>query len=189
MSKFKEYVGFVMRPKTIAILSCLFMLWSSIATAKTVEITLVDKLDGKLSSYCLDIVGFNTKADPKEGLQSHTCYSYRGTLGVDQSFDEARLTKNQFYIPSFDVCVELTGTTAGSRVLLAKCNQSALQNIKLRKDGTIGPTSVPELCFTVAEKTILGRNPIHQKRTLTLEHCSYEARSRQRWRTRSSQDE
>ena len=52
------------------------------AFAADVEVTLKDNLDGNLNGYCLDIKGGGPNIDPSEGLQAHTCYSYRGDYCV-----------------------------------------------------------------------------------------------------------
>ena len=47
------------------------------------EIFLLNNLDEN-RGYCLDIKGYKTNADPTRGLQAHTCYSYQGSIAVDQ---------------------------------------------------------------------------------------------------------
>ncbi|WP_413694037.1 hypothetical protein [Psychromonas sp. KJ10-2] len=51
--------------------------------ADNVEIALKHNLDGYLNGYCLDISGGGKNIDPANGLQVHTCYSYKGALGSD----------------------------------------------------------------------------------------------------------
>ena len=51
------------------------------ALAADVEVTLKNRLDGNLNGYCLDIRGGGQNIGPANGLQAHTCYSYRGDLG------------------------------------------------------------------------------------------------------------
>jgi len=48
-----------------------------------VEVVLAARLD-EPRGYCLDVVGHQNKATPTRGLQTHSCYSYQGRLGVDQ---------------------------------------------------------------------------------------------------------
>ena len=53
---------------------------ASAALAETkVEVTLVDRLD-EARGFCFDTLGFQDRARPEEGLQTHSCYSYQGQL-------------------------------------------------------------------------------------------------------------
>jgi len=85
------------------------------AFAADVEVTLKDGLDGNLNGYCFDIRGGGRNIDPSAGLQSHTCYRYRGDLGADQAFDPEGIASGEFKIPAFDVCATMEGTEASSR--------------------------------------------------------------------------
>ncbi len=96
------------------------------ALAANVEVTLADDLDGNVNGYCLDIRGGGRNIDPFAGLQSHTCYSYRGDLGSDQAFDPEGIARGEFRIPAFDVCVTMEGTEADAGVALSACDGSEL---------------------------------------------------------------
>ena len=162
----------------------------SLAFAERVEITLVDELDGDLSGYCLDIAGGQQDAKPENGLQAHTCYSYKGDLGVDQVFETDRFADAVLYMPEFDVCATLDDMTAGASVGLAACDGSAAQAIELTGGGKLCPTGAAELCLTAGEETRLGRGGTsrHQIKTLTLETCADDRAAYQTWRVRSSAD-
>jgi Ricin-type beta-trefoil lectin domain len=160
----------------------------SVAYAENVEITLVDDLDGILNGYCLDIAGGNENVDPANGLQAHTCYSYQGALGTDQMFDTEQFADNVLYMPEYDVCAELISLEAGSEVGLASCDGNELQSFALSESGTISPTSAPEMCFTAAAESRLGRGSDHQIRDLSLELCSDDLALYQQWRTRATDD-
>lgn len=165
---------------TLIALSCLFF-----AQAESVEITLSDNLDGILNSYCLDIAGGNQNVDPANGLQAHTCYSYRGELGSDQVFDTEQFENNLLYMSEYDVCVELASLEAGSEVGLATCDsENELQSIVFTEEGKISPVSAPEMCFTAAEASRMGRGSQHQIKDLTLEACSDELLAFQQWGAR-----
>lgn len=157
-------------------------------TAEDVEITLVDRLDGTTSSYCIDIMGGGNNIKVEEGLQAHTCYSYKGALGEDQVFSTAKFSENQLYLPNFDVCASVTKPLVGAHIDLASCDGSVAQQFVFANNGTITPTSNPELCITASGETTYGRSQTHQKKVLTLETCSAEMSSKQVWRTRSSED-
>ena len=64
------------------------VLWlglSSQASAELVEIYSLDQMDDQ-RSFCIDIRGHKSKAKVNLGLQAHTCYSYQGSIAVDQGF-------------------------------------------------------------------------------------------------------
>lgn len=156
--------------------------------AELVEITLVDELDGELSGYCLDIAGGQQDANVENGLQAHTCYSYQGALGVDQTFETDRFADSVLYMPEFDVCATLGGTQAGTSVGLAACDGSTAQKIDLTESGKLSPADAPDLCLTAGEDTRRGRGGTspHQIKSLTLESCSDSHAAFQTWRVSSS---
>lgn len=156
--------------------------------AEGVEITLQDELDGILNSYCLDIAGGNKDVNPDKGLQAHTCYSYQGELGSDQVFDPGQFANNTLSMPNYDVCATLTGLQEGAEIGLAACDSSDSQTIAFTGEGVISPVSAPNMCFTAAQESRLGRGSQHQIRDLTLEPCSEDLASVQKWRTRTKDD-
>lgn len=163
---------------------------SSLASAEEVEITLKHNLDGYLSGYCLDIKGGGPDVDPANGLQSHTCYSYRGDLGTDQIFETEKFADNQLYMPEFDVCGTLTAIEQGATLSLAECSGSAEQSITFGNDGTLRPTADTSLCLTAGLATERGRGGTsdHQIKSLTLIACSEDRQIFQQWRTRTQAD-
>lgn len=177
-----------MRNLSLFLFSSTFFCFS--ATAANVEVTLIDNLDGNLSSYCIDIVGGGQNIDPKNGLQAHTCYSYRGALGDDQAIDSDLIEKGIFNIVAFDVCATMPSTNAGQKVALTSCNASDRQRFVFGDSGTISPKTAPAMCLTVGETTTFGRNGTspHQIKDLTLETCSEDRAAYQQWRTRQTED-
>lgn len=153
-----------------------------------VEITLIDVLDGVTSSYCIDIAGGNKNIDITKGLQAHTCYSYRGEIGTDQTFATSNFASNELYMPDFDVCATVGSLTAGSAIGLAACDGSDLQKVSFSGSGTISMIASPDLCFTAAEASRFGRSEVHQIKKLSLETCSAEKAAYQEWRGRASAD-
>lgn len=170
--------------------SLMALLLATAAQAERVEITLTDMLDGDLSSYCLDIVGSQSRAETEKGLQAHTCYSYQGDLGVDQVFETDRFADGVLYMPEFDVCATATDLEAGATLGLAACDGSALQNVTLTETGKLSPADAPAMCFTAGEDTRLGRGGTsrHQIKSLTLQDCSEDLAAYQTWRTRTHAD-
>jgi len=154
-------------------------------TTGEVEIMLVDRLDGILSEYCLDIAGGNEDVDPANGLQAHTCYSYQGDLGTDQVFDAGAFADNSLSMPVYDVCASIADLAAGSEVALSACGDTAT-SISFNADGTLTPVAAPELCLTAAEESRMGRGSEHQIRYLTLESCSADAAAYQTWQARTA---
>lgn len=155
---------------------------------ENLEITLIDVLDGVTSSYCLDIAGGNQNIDISNGLQAHTCYSYRGEIGTDQKFDPARFRSNELYMPDFDVCATASALTEGASIGLAECDGSDLQTVSFSGSGTISMIVAPQLCFTAGTESRFGRSDVHQIKALSLEACSPDREAYQMWRGRTSDD-
>lgn len=155
------------------------------AQADDVEIYLTDLLDNTQIGYCIDIAGGReADADPADGLQSHTCYSNLGALGLDQTFDTAKFEEGLLYMTEFDVCAELNSTDAGSEVSLNACDGSDLQQFVFSGEGVITAASAPEMCLTAGEDTRSGRSDANQIKTLTLETCSEDLAAYQEWAVR-----
>lgn len=173
--------------KTLTIAVCALGLTSP-ALAENVEIYLLDMLDNTQNGYCIDIAkGREEAANPDDGLQGHTCYSPGGALGYDQTFDTERFADGELYMVNFDVCTQLTSTDAGSPLELATCDGSAAQSFSFASEGTITPTSAPEMCVTVAEATRSGRSSANQIKVLSLETCSDDLAAYQNWGVRTAE--
>ena len=56
------------------------------------EIYLLEQLNEN-RGYCIYIKGSKLNADPDNGLQAHTCYSYQGEVSVDQGFDNVKIDR------------------------------------------------------------------------------------------------
>jgi hypothetical protein len=158
--------------------------------AADVEVSLKDSLDGNLNSYCLDIKGGGQNIDPSEGLQAHTCYSYRGELGSDQAIDPDGIARGEFKVGAFDVCAAMEGTETGAEVALRACDESEMQQFDFAENGYISPKSAPGMCLTAGKETTFGRGGTspHQIKTLTLQSCGGELTPYQEWYTRTQDD-
>jgi hypothetical protein len=105
----------LMRKEIIA----LFFAFSTIAPPQhttadsTVEIMLIDTLD-EPRGFCIDVPGYKHKANPERGLQAHSCYSYQGSIAVDQAFDDSAIKRSEFRLPWFDLCMTATSLTPGT---------------------------------------------------------------------------
>lgn len=160
---------------------------ASAAQAENVEIYLLDMLDNTQAGYCIDIAkGREEAANPEDGLQGHTCYSPGGALGFDQTFDTEKFADGLLYMVNFDVCTQISSTDAGSALELAACDGSAEQSFVFSREGTIIPTSAPDMCIAVAEDTNSGRSDANQIKVLSLEVCSDDQAAYQMWGVRSS---
>ena len=129
-----------------------------------------------------------SKAKIDSGLQAHTCYSYQGSIAVDQGFDSIKMDKGQFYLPAFDVCMEATSNTAQAPLLLRKCQDKKLQMFKWGNNGRIYLVSNEKLCLTVAQGKSRqggGGSPKHLIRNLLLELCDNTEIPSQMWSVRS----
>jgi hypothetical protein len=159
---------------------------TGMAHANPVEIYLTDILDNTQAGYCIDISGGKgADADPANGLQGHTCYSPLGQLLVDQIFDTDRFSEGTLYMTEFDVCAQMTGFDAGATVDLATCDGNKAQSFAFTGEGTITPTSAPEMCLTVGAETRSGRSDTNQIKTLSLQPCDADMAAYQTWATRS----
>jgi len=155
-----------------------------------VEVTLVDKLD-EPRGFCLDTRGFQTRARPEDGLQTHSCYSYQGQLAVDQAFDADRIPERVFRIIEFDLCMTAGALSTGSTFALEPCDGRDTQQMEHRSNGKIVLLAAPGNCVTAGEGPSRhggGGDPVHLIRDLTLEVCDASRDDRQRWRVRDSAD-
>lgn len=162
----------------------------SAKAGETVEVVLVDRLDDQ-RGFCLDIRGYKQRAKVDRGLQAHSCYSYQGSIAVDQGFDTDGIRTGRFHMPGFDVCMTAGGSQAGARLGLTKCDGSARQGFSLTANGEIMTKSAPKLCATVAggeSRQGGGGRPVHLIRGLTLEACDEGRAKYQRWRVRAKAD-
>lgn len=158
------------------------------AQAETVEIYLLDKLDNTQNGYCVDISGGQgPQANPDNGLQGHTCYSPSGRIFVDQAFDSAQVASGTFYMPEFDVCMQVSSKAVGAALELASCEASEEQSFIFDGEGTISPASAPQFCLTLGRDTRSGRSTTNQIKALTLADCSGEDAAYQVWGYRTAE--
>lgn len=155
-----------------------------------VAIVLVDNLD-EPRGFCLDVRGFQAEARPDEGLQTHSCYSHLGQLGVDQAFDADGIAANAFRLIEFDLCMTATGVAAGSGFALEPCDGRENQRFEYRANGKIMSLAAPGNCVTAGEGPSRqggGGDQVHLIRYLALEVCDGSRNDRQQWRLRETAD-
>ncbi|MCH7737602.1 MAG: RICIN domain-containing protein [Chloroflexi bacterium] len=143
-------------------------------------IQLTDPLD-EPQFYCLDVPGAGTAVRLDSPLQAHTCKPLR--TAEDELFTFNHPNDGQIYMEAYDLCVEATGSAAGSTVGLAVCSDSPNQRFAI-EDGAIrlasgGPTG---LCLAVDPGDgIPTGGPSHLRRDLTLESCDSIDPALSRW--------
>tara|TARA_Y200000002_G_scaffold238571_1_gene197071 strand:- start:424 stop:1005 length:582 start_codon:yes stop_codon:yes gene_type:complete len=157
-------------------------------SSKNYEIYLLEQLNEN-RGYCIDIKGSKLNADPDNGLQAHTCYSYQGEVSVDQGFDNVKIDEDEFYMPFFEVCMEAENTSVSSILKLKVCNKNVKQKFKFNSNEEIVLSDNTNLCLTVSENSREGGGgtPTHLIRDLILDNCSADISTRQRWGLRKAQ--
>ena len=151
-----------------------------------VEIYLLNQLDDP-RGFCIDIRGHKSNAKINKGLQAHTCYSYQGKISPDQGFDSLKLTKNQFILPFFNVCMEASSLKPSANLKLGECDTSKLQNFEWSNKNEIRLIGNIKLCLTVDQgqsKKGGGGTPVHLMRNLSLELCNKSLNPYQAWSVR-----
>ena len=151
-----------------------------------VEVYLLNQLDDS-RGFCIDVRGHKFKAQINRGLQAHTCYSYQGEISPDQGFSYLKLTKNQFILTSFNVCMEASSLTPSANLRLRKCDRNKLQNFEWSNENKIHLIDNRKLCLTVNQgqsKKGGGGSPVHLMRDLTLELCTEPLNPYQAWGVR-----
>ena len=152
----------------------------------SVEIYLLNQLDDS-RGFCIDVRGHKFKAQINKGLQAHTCYSYQGEISPDQGFSSLKLTKHQFILPSFNVCMEASSLTPSANLILRKCDRNKLQNFEWSHENNIHLIDNRKLCLTVGQgqsKKGGGGSPVHLMRKLSLELCTDSLNAYQTWSVR-----
>ena len=172
--------------KNLAFIVLVLLLITPSQADDNVEVYLLNQLDDP-RGFCIDVRGHKYKAQINKELQAHTCYSYQGEISPDQGFNSLKLTKNQFILPSFDVCMEASSLKASTNLKLEKCDRNKLQNFEWSNKNEIRLISNRKLCLTVDQgqsKKGGGGSPIHLMRNLSLELCSKSLDPYQAWNTR-----
>ena len=172
--------------KILAIIVLGLLLITPSQADDSAEIYLLNQLDDP-RGFCIDIKGHKFKAQINKGLQAHTCYSYQGEISPDQGFNSRKLTKNQFILTSFNVCMEASSLTPSAHLRLRKCNRNKLQNFEWSDKNKIHLISSRKLCLTVDQEQSKkggGGSPVHLIRNLSLELCAESLNPYQTWSVR-----
>ena len=154
--------------------------------AETVEVYLLNNLNDT-RGFCIDMTGFKANADVDKPLQAHSCYSYQGSVSVDQGFDVSKISKGEFKLPFFNVCMEAESAESSSGLILRGCDKSPKQQFVFEDDGKIKPINDLSLCLTASDdyREGGGGSPVHLIRELSLLTCDASFSARQSWGLRS----
>ena len=155
--------------------------------AETVEVYLLNNLNDT-RGFCIDMTGYKTNADVNKALQAHSCYSYQGSVSVDQGFDVSKISNGEFNLPFFNVCMEVENAESFSGLILRGCDKNPKQQFVFEGDGKIKPVNDLSLCLTASGdyREGGGGSPVHLIRDLLLSACDASFSSRQSWGIRSS---
>ena len=153
---------------------------------ETAEVYLLNNLNDS-RGFCLDMTGYKTNADVDKPLQAHSCYSYQGSVSVDQGFDVSKISKGEFKLPFFNVCMEVENVGSSSGLVLRECDKNPKQQFVFEDDGKIKPVNDLSLCLTasVDYREGGGGSPVHLIRDLSLIACDASFSTRQSWGLRS----
>ena len=154
--------------------------------AETVEVYLLNNLNDT-RGFCIDMTGYKTNADVNKALQTHSCYSYQGSVSVDQGFDVSKISNGEFNLPFFNVCMEAESAESSSGLILRGCDKSPKQQFVFEDDGKIKPINDLSLCLTASGnyREGGGGSPVHLIRDLSLLACDTSFSTRQVWGLRS----
>ena len=154
---------------------------------ETAEVYLLNNLNDT-RGFCIDMTGYKTNADVNKALQAHSCYSYQGSVSVDQGFDVSKISNGEFNLPFFNVCMEVESAESSSGLILRGCDKNPKQQFVFEVDGKIKPVNDLSLCLTASGgyREGGGGSPIHLIRDLSLSACDTSFSSRQSWGIRSS---
>ena len=154
---------------------------------ETAEVYLLNNLNDT-RGFCIDMTGYKTNADVNKALQTHSCYSYQGSVSVDQGFDVSKIINGEFDLPFFNVCMEVDNAESSSSLILRGCDKNPKQQFIFEDDGKIKPVNDLRLCLTASDdyREGGGGSPVHLIRDLSLSACDTSFSSRQSWGVRSS---
>ena len=172
------------------------------SSAEVVEVYLLDRLDGDLNEYCIDINGPPHRLELDVPIQTHTCYSYKQDPPpptTDQAMNSEDIAAGKLHLFKAGLCGQVSGNQPGATISLVECEDIEEQRFVLKENGqflwdsseygTEG-TNIPELCITAGPISWIGGRAggppsKHQVRTLSLQPCGDEAKAYQRWGTRT----
>ena len=157
------------------------------AYPETAEVYLLNTLNDT-RGFCIDMTGYKTNADINKALQAHSCYSYQGSVSVDQGFDVSKISNGEFSLPFFNVCMEIENAEPSSGLILRGCDKNLKQQFVFEDDGKIKPVNDLGLCLTASGSYSWyggGYTPIYIVRDLYMTACNPTISERQSWGIRT----
>ena len=137
----------------------------------------------------------NNDAGLDKPLRAHTCHSEQintlfagdfesGGISSDQGFDVSKISKGEFKLPFYNVCMEVENVGSSSGLVLRECDKNPKQQFVFEDDGKIKPVNDPGLCLTTSADYDWyggGYKPIYIVRDLFMSACSPAFSKRQSW--------
>ena len=129
-------------------------------------------------------------------LRAHTCHSEQhqgnllggdfesGGISSDQGFDVSKISKGEFNLPFYNVCMEVENIGSSSGLILRECDQNPKQQFVFEDDGKIKQVDDLGLCLTTSADYGWyggGYKPIYIVRDLFMSACNPSLSERQSW--------
>ena len=166
-----------------------------IQSKNLVEMVLLERLPDEPRGWCVDAAGHQTRAIMAGGVHGHTCYSYEGQgeyrVAEDQGFLLKDVEQNGvFRMAAFDHCLSISSRDPGSWIALTPCDNRPEQQFEVTDTGEVKSKIAEDLCITLGSESLPGGggSPLHQLRKLSMETCTAENSTLQRWRLRNHRD-
>ena len=133
-------------------------------------------------------------------LRAHTCHSEQhqgsllggdfesGGISSDQGFDVSKISKGEFSLPFYNVCMEVENVGSSSGLVLRECDKNPKQQFVFEDDGKIKQVNDLSLCLTTSADYGWyggGYKPIYIVRDLFMSACNPAFSERQSWGLRS----
>ena len=142
----------------------------------------------------------NNDAGLDKPLRAHTCHSEQintlfagdfesGGISSDQGFDVSKISKGEFKLPFYNVCMEVENVGSSSGLVLRECDKNPKQQFVFEDDGKIKQVNDLSLCLTTSADYGWyggGYKPIYIVRDLFMSACNPAFSERQSWGVRSS---
>ena len=142
----------------------------------------------------------NNDAGLDKPLRAHTCHSEQintlfagdfesGGVSSDQGFDVSKISKGEFKLPFYNVCMEVENVGSSSGLVLRECDKNPKQQFVFEDDGKIKQVNDLSLCLTTSADYGWyggGYKPIYIVRDLFMSACSPTFSKRQSWGFRSA---
>ena len=103
----------------------------------------------------------NNDAGLDKPLRAHTCHSEQintlfagdfesGGISSDQGFDVSKISKGEFKLPFYNVCMEVENVGSSSGLVLRECDKNPKQQFVFEDDGKIKQVNDLSLCLTTS---------------------------------------